>query len=189
MDLIYTAFFWIISFLLIVFALGAVFAPRIVYSLVSMVFAFLSVAGIFVLLNADFVAVSQVIIYAVGITIILLFAIMLTGKNVDKKLWIAFAPRTLVSFGIAFMFFLSVVYCSLENIIKPVFNIQPISEEAAVTLIFSGTTEILGRAFLTKYVLPFEILSILLLSVILGSAVIAKKNDKNLVNPTTKENR
>lgn len=190
MDVIYNLFFYIIAFVLVIAALGVVFLPRIVYSAVSMILAFLSVAGIFVLLNADFVAISQIIIYAVGITIVMIFAIMLTGRVSEKKLWIAFAPRTLFAFAISGAFFVSILF-AITNGFKCLVRESSIfltalpSAETIETLQTQGTTGIIGNALFTKYVLPFEILSLLLLAAILGAVVMAKKDRDNLVNPTT----
>ena len=191
MDIIYNLFFYAIAFVLVIAALGVVFLPRIVYSAVSMILAFISVAGIFVLLNADFVAISQIMIYAVGITIIMIFAIMLTGRVSEKKLWIAFAPRTLFAFAIAGVFFVTILF-TVTNGFKSlaressIFSTTLPSIEIIETLQTEGTTGIIGKALFTKYVLPFEILSLLLLAAILGAVVMAKKDRDNLINPTTK---
>ncbi|EKE02329.1 MAG: NADH dehydrogenase subunit J [uncultured bacterium] len=190
MDVIYTLFFAIISLVLIVSALGVIFSRSIVYSAVSLIVTFLSVAGIFILLNADFVAISQIIIYGVGITIILIFAIMLTGKESDIRLWIAKAPRTLFALLIAGCIFLGISF-AITNGLKQfseetgIFNIQAPSVEVVQTIQEKGTTEIIGKALFTKYILPFEVLSLLLLAAILGAVVIARKDEDNLVKPTT----
>jgi NADH-quinone oxidoreductase subunit J len=190
MDIIYNLFFYAIAFVLVIAALGVVFLPRIVYSAVSMILAFISVAGIFVLLNADFVAISQIIIYAVGITIVMIFAIMLTGKVSEKKLWIAFAPRTLFAFAISGAFFVAILF-SITNGFKflvresSLFLTTLPSVDTIETLQNEGTTGIIGKALFTKYVLPFEILSLLLLAAILGTVVLAKKDRDSLINPTT----
>jgi len=190
MDIIYNLFFYAIAFVLVIAALGVVFLPRIVYSAVSMILAFISVAGIFVLLNADFVAIAQIMIYAVGITIIMIFAIMLTGRVSEKKLWIAFAPRTLFAFGISGAFFVAILF-AITNGFKSlaressIFSTTLPSIETIETLQTQGTTGIIGKALFTKYVLPFEILSLLLLAAILGAVVMAKKDRDNLINPTT----
>jgi len=190
MDIIYNLFFYFIAATLIIAALGVVFLPKIVYSAVSMILAFILVAGIFVLLNADFVAISQIIIYAVGITIVMIFAIMLTGRVSEKKLWIAFAPRTLFAFAISgafFFFFLFAVTNGFKCLARAssVFSSTLPSIETIETLQTQGTTGIIGKALFTKYVLPFEILSLLLLAAIMGAVVLAKKDRDNLINPTT----
>jgi NADH:ubiquinone oxidoreductase subunit 6 (subunit J) len=191
MDIVYNLFFFAIAFILIIAALGVVFLPRIVYSAVSMITAFLAVAGIFVLLNADFVAISQVVIYAVGITIVMIFAIMFTESATEKQIYIAFAPRTLLALGASGAFFIAVLAAATNGfglITKGsgTFLSTLPSIETIGTLQEEGTTGIIGNLLLTKYVLPFEVLSLLLLAALLGSVVIAKKNRDNLLNPTTK---
>ncbi len=189
-DIIYSLFFYAIAFVLIIAALGIVFMPRIVYSAVCMIIAFLSAAGIFVLLNADFVAVSQVIIYAVGITIIMVFAIMLTAAREDKKLWIAVKFRSLVAIAASGLLFL-IILASVTKCITALssraglFAVQEPSQETIQRLAVEGTTLTIGKALLTDYVLPFEILSLLLLAAILGAVVIAGKGQEKLINPTT----
>ena len=189
-DIIYSIFFYIIAFVLIISALGVVFMPKIVYSAVSMIIAFLAVAGVFVLLNADFVAISQVIIYAVGITIIMIFAIMLTAVKEDKKLWLAFKFRSLAAFAAAGLLFLIIMFSATKGLTAlsenaGIFAVKPPSVEVVQMLKTEGTTTAIGEKLLTNYVLPFEILSILLLAAILGAIVIAGKGKDNLVNPTT----
>lgn len=190
MDIVYNLFFYIIAGILVISALGIVFLPKIVYSAVSMILAFISVAGIFVLLNADFVAISQIIIYAVGITIVMIFAIMLTGRVSEKKLWIAFAPRTLFAFAISGAFFVTILFAitnGFESLVREssIFATSLPSVDIIETLQTQGTTGIIGKSLFTTYVLPFEILSLLLLAAILGAVVMAKKDRDNLVNPTT----
>ncbi len=187
-DIIYSLFFYLIAFVLVISALGVVFMPRIVYSAVSMIVAFLSVAGVFVLLNADFVAVSQVIIYAVGITIIMIFAIMLTATRQDKKLWLALKFRSLAAVAAAGLLFL-VIFASVTKGITALsseaglFAIHEPSGETVQRLATEGTTLTIGKALLTDYVLPFEILSLLLLAAIIGAVVIAGKRQERLINP------
>ncbi len=192
MDIIYAGFFWIIAFVLLTSALGVIFFKRIVHSAVSLIVTFLSVSGVFFMLNADFAGISQIIIYAVGIAILIIFAIMLTNREVDKKLWIAFAPRTLFSAAISGCFFLLLMF-GITNGFKQfgnesgVFKVKP-SAEASYVIKTEGTAPIIGRQLLTKYVLPFELVSLLLLAVILGSVVIARKDGDVLANPTTEIN-
>lgn len=170
-NIIYSLFFYLIAGVLLVSALGVVFLPRIVSSAVAMLLAFLSVAGIFVLLNADFVAVAQVIIYAVGITIIMIFAIMLTGTQEDKKLWVAKKFRSLFALGAAGFIFLTIVLSSIIG----TFAVKKPFIEVVEKLQAEGTISTIGYSLLTKYVLPFEVLSLLLLAAIVGTVVIAVK--------------
>lgn len=188
MDIIYSLFFLILSFTVVTSALGVVFLKKIVHSMVSLIICFLSIAGIYILLNADFVAISQLMIYGVGITIIMIFAIMLTSRESEKKLWIAFAPRTLFAFLTSIGLFILVAYTvcdDFEKNIKDIFNINPPGIETIELIKQSGTSVIIGKQLFTNYLLPFELLSVLLLAAILGAVVLTKKDSERLVNPTT----
>ena len=190
MEIIHSLFFYAIAGVIILSALGVVFMPKIIYSALSMVIGFIAIAGLFILLNADFVGISQVMIYAVGITIIIIFAIMLTGEKHERKLWIAFAPRAILSMGFAFALFLIISAAVTANFTHlsentGIFSIQTPPPQTIETLKSEGTAKLIGNGIFTRYVLPFELLSLLLLAVILGAAVIAKKDSELLLNPTT----
>lgn len=174
-EIIYSSFFFIIAGVLLLSALCVVFLPRIVYSAVAMILAFISVAGIFVLLNADFVAVAQIIIYAVGITIVMIFSIMLTNAEEDKQLWVAKKLRTLFAFGAAGLLFLTIIASAIFG----VFATREPSAEIIQRLQSEGTTATIGSSLLTDYVLPFEVLSLLLLAAIIGAVVIARKEKES----------
>lgn len=180
-QVIYSIIFYIIAFVLIVAALGIIFLHRIVYSAVAMIVAFLSAAGVFVLLNADFVAVSQIIIYAVGITIIMIFAIMLTASKLDTKLRLAFKFRTLVAFVSAGLLFLIIILSVTKGLTvtsqnSEIFAIKEPSQKVIQTLQTQGTTNIIGKSILTDYILPFEVLSLLLFGTLVGAVILANKD-------------
>ncbi|MDD3013898.1 MAG: NADH-quinone oxidoreductase subunit J [Candidatus Gastranaerophilales bacterium] len=187
MDVVYSLFFLILSFTVILSALGVVFLKKIVHSMVSLIICFLSIAGIYIMLNADFVAISQLMIYAVGITIIMIFAIMLTSRESEKKLWIALAPRTLFALLTSAGLFALIAYSVWGDIknIKDIFNINPPGIEMIEFIKQSGTSVIIGKQLFTNYLLPFELLSVLLLAAILGAVVLTKKDSDKLVNPIT----
>lgn len=184
-------FFLIFSFIIIVSALGVVLFRSIVHSAISLIVTFLAIGGLYILLNADFVAISQIIIYGVGITIILIFAIMLTGKKSDEKLWLAFAPRIFIALLTTGALFLTITL-TITNGLKilsgsGLFHMVKAEPSVVKNLTLEGTAPTIGIALFTKYLLPFEILSILLLAVIIGAVVLARKDKDNLVNPTTEE--
>ncbi|MFA6989322.1 MAG: NADH-quinone oxidoreductase subunit J, partial [Candidatus Gastranaerophilaceae bacterium] len=173
-------------------ALGVIFSPKIIYSTVSLVVAFLSTAGIFILLNADFVGLAQILIYGVGITIILVFAIMLTSQEEDKALWIAFKPRTLLGAGFVGLLFLLIAFFTtggffLFTQIIPIIPPQKHAESLVILHQTIGTAPAIGENLLKKYLLPFEVLSILLLAAIIGAAVLANKDNASMLNPVVNE--
>lgn len=187
-ELIYSAIFYFIAFFSIISALGVIVSTRIIYSALSLLTCFFSIAGIYFLLGADFAALSQIMIYSVGLTIVLLFAIMLTAGKSDKKLWIAFAPRSFIGFlssGLLFLvilFSLTTGFTSLKNNPSDI-AIQKPEAQTVKIIREEGTVGIIGTQLFNKYLLPFEILSILLLASLLGAVVIAKKDNQILDNP------
>jgi NADH:ubiquinone oxidoreductase subunit 6 (subunit J) len=182
--------FWIIAIALVTAALCVVLSRKIVTAVVGLIAAFMSVAGVFILLSADFVAVSQIIIYGVGLSIIMLFAIMLTGKRSDAVLGIARAPRTFLAALVGGGFFLTVLYAVTNGFMERaefsgLFNIREASSAERLAIQVQGTAPIIGKAMLTTYLLPFEIASILLLAGIIGAVAIGRKSGERIANPTT----
>jgi len=155
--------FYILSFLTIASACIVVFAKRIVYAAFSLMFTFFGVAGIYVMLGADFLAVTQVLVYVGGILVLLLFGIMMThqgeavegeGLGSTKKL-----PGLLVAGFILFLLIAMTVRTAWE-IIEP--------GEA------TPTTARIGNELMTDFILPFEVASILLLAALIGAAYLAR---------------
>ncbi len=163
MDLFDIAFY---LFALITIASGCivVFSRNIVYSAFSLLFTFFGVAGLYVLLQADFLAVTQILIYVGGILVLMLFGVMLTSKVIDVKLktrtlraWPAVVVVATVAGSLAGVF-----YSTWKNVGAPEASVQ-------------ATTPVLGEMLMTSYVLPFEIASIILLVALMGAALIARR--------------
>jgi NADH-quinone oxidoreductase subunit J len=138
---------------------------KVIHMVISLIFTFLSIAGIFILLSAEFVAIVQVMIYAGAITIIMLFGIMLTrhdaeNEGTDSK-W-----RKLALF-ISVLAFGAVFYLGIYNLDLPMLE---------NTLHVNNTFQI-GEAIYSKFVIPFELMSVLLLVALIGAIVLAKKDD------------
>lgn len=189
---IYGIGFCIVAVLLIVAALSVVFSKTIINAAVSLIITFFSVAGVFLFLNADFLAVSQIIIYGVGIMIVLSFAIMLTVREQDHKLLVAGSIRTVFALLIAIGFFVLVAYAITDRFTSPLEQsglvaMHPETVGELATIRRDGTAATLGRELLGRYVLPFEIVSLLLLAGIVGVVAVARKSDEPLVNPTTEK--
>jgi len=155
-------FFFVLAVFTVAAALLVVLARNIVHSAVALIFSFCGVAGIYVLLDAEFLAAVQVLIYVGGITILLLFAIMLTTRIASRtevfneQVW----ASALVAVGITAI----LVYASLAGI--------RVSGDAPVT---PDTTSALGRLLLTTHVLPFEVASVLLLAAMVGAIILARR--------------
>lgn len=148
---------------------GAVFMisfTRVVHMVISLGVTFLSIAGLFVLLEAEFVAVSQVLIYSGAISILMLFGIMLTrhdaadeGISKANKGWLSFLAVA-VFFVIGFWAIQSTPWVATPG--NP-----PASQDHNVVQ--------LGTEIFTKFVIPFELTSVLLLVALVGAIILAKK--------------
>ncbi len=170
-----TLLFWIIAVILVGAALLVVSLRNIVHSAIALVLVFAMAAGIYLLLNAEFIAIVQILIYAGAVTILILFALMLTritGRpitNPTNKLWpVAFIISVLVGLGIIFAVTLSPhavadVSSGANQIPTNVNNVVRIGQ-----LLYSPSSY--------SYVLPFEIASLVLLVAIIGAIVIGRED-------------
>lgn len=139
---------------------------KVVHMVIALVFTFLSIAGIYLLLSAEFVAVVQILIYSGAITIVMLFGIMLTRHHEKEKEAKDGWRKFFLILGIAG--FALVVYLGIYNLDIPV---QP-------STLHEENTKQIGIELFSKYVIPFEVLSVLLLVALVGSIVLAKKDDE-----------
>ncbi|AIM16395.1 MULTISPECIES: NADH-quinone oxidoreductase subunit J [Neobacillus] len=140
---------------------------KVVHMVVALIFTFVSIAGIYILLSAEFVAAVQILIYSGAITIIMLFGIMLTKPYDDESeskggKW----KKILLFLGV--IGFAFAVYVGIYNF--------PI-EQVPSALHENNTMEI-GKAIYTKFIIPFELVSVLLLAALVGAIILAKREDK-----------
>ncbi|MCM3672551.1 NADH-quinone oxidoreductase subunit J [Peribacillus simplex] len=139
---------------------------KVVHMVIALVFTFLGIAGIYMLLSAEFVAIVQILIYSGAITIVMLFGIMLTKRQENdapaKGGWGNFSLLAAIAgFAVA-------VYLGIYNLDIPV---QP-------TALHEENTKQIGIELFSKYVIPFEVMSVLLLVALVGAIVLAKKDDE-----------
>lgn len=166
-----SAIFWIFAVVSIASALGAILNRSNIYAALCLITVFMSIAGFYLLNNADFLAMAQIIIYAVGLTIIMLFAIMFTG---DRPVQAKKASRAgKVAYGIVIAYVLALLLRgALAGGGAVVTGVNP---NLAARLSVEGSTTMLGELLFNRYALPFELASILLLAAMIGAIVIAKK--------------
>jgi len=155
--------FYLLAAFTVTAAIFVVLAKNIVHCAIALVFAFFGVAGLYVLLDAEFLAAVQVLLYVGGITILLLFAIMLTslisarGVRIMNEQVASSALVVIIIFGL-------MTFASLKGIAF----VGPPPPPAYVTAS-------LGRLLMTTYVLPFEAVSILLLAAMVGAIILARR--------------
>jgi NADH-quinone oxidoreductase subunit J len=155
--------FYALSALLILASLAVVFLPRIIHAALSLVLFFVGIAGVFILLQAEFIAAAQIIIYAGAITVLVLFAVMLTQRSQSPESNPFNAQRIVAAIVAAALF---VALLSGLTTLGGT-NTLGIDVDLIPTL---------GTLMLGQWVLPFEIASVLLLAALIGAVAIAKEN-------------
>lgn len=167
--------FWVFAIMAVGSALGVILHRSIIYAALFLIVVFMSIAGVFVLNNADFLAVAQVVVYAVGMTIIMLFGIMFTGEQLAVQKVVN--PRRLFAYALTGLMTLGALVAAVAFYQFRTVTILPTGTTAGLyqRLVTEGSTRMLSEELFGTYVLPFEIVSILLLMAMIGAIVLAKK--------------
>jgi NADH-quinone oxidoreductase subunit J len=135
--------------------------PNIIHSAVALLFALMGVAGIYLFLSADFLAATQMLVYVGGITMLLLFAVFLSSRISDVKLnnpsrfRLPAAALCITLFGVLSLVAVTTPFATKEVKYLP-------------------TTADIGELLMTRYLLPFEVASVLLLAALVGAAMISR---------------
>jgi len=155
----------VLTAMLIASAMGVVLLQNIVYAAFLLGATFISVAGLYLLLNADFVAAAQVLIYVGAVNILILFAIMLVNKRQDYQDVKYGTLRSVVTGAVCVGLFalLGVTVTSTSWAIS-----TPIAK-------LPSTMVVIGQHFFSDYLLPFELASVLLLVALIGAIVLARR--------------
>lgn len=140
-----------------------------VISAVFLVLNFFALAGLYLLLNAQFISVVQIIVYAGAIMVLFLFVLMLLRTENEPKIFLDKRPIKLFALLISVFVFIQISYLILAG--SPSDNLTPDQLKS----IEAGTIETIGRELYTNYIIPFEVAGFLLLSATIGAMVLAKK--------------
>ncbi len=158
--------FALLSLMMIAAALGVVLLTNIVYSAFLLGGVFISIAGLYILLNADFVAAAQVLIYVGAVNVLILFAIMLVNKRED------FTP--LSSAGLR-KGATALVCAGLFVLLSTMVLATPWSASTASVPTTESSIVRIGQHFFTDFLLPFELASVLLLIAMVGAIILARR--------------
>jgi len=161
--------FLILSVLAILSALAVIFAKSPVYSVLSLIVTFFCIAGHFVLLNAQFLAIVNIIVYAGAIMVLFLFVIMLLNLNKDSEPQKPFIIKLAASIA-GGLLLVTLTAAVRETAAK---------NGAALVGTDIGSVEKLGQVLFSNFLLPFEISSVLFLSTMIGAVMLGKKNLKD----------
>lgn len=159
--------FVLLAVMMLAAAIGVVLFSNIVYSAFLLGGVFISIAGLYLLLNADFVAAAQVLIYVGAINVLILFAIMLVNKREDFK-EVSGASLRKGATGLVcvalFVLLGSMVLSTPWAIVTAI----PTGAESSIVVI--------GKHFFTDFLLPFELASVFLLMAMVGAIILARRD-------------
>lgn len=160
---LYDIIFWFFIVTSVVSAIALLFSKNVFYAALLMIVILLCIAGIYVLSFAEFIAVTQILVYAGGILVVILFGIMLTARLSDKPVQVQHANvfsgsiLALAIFGV------------LAYFLADTTSLPPLTKPMSV----NKQVEHIGMSLMTDYVLVFEISGVLLLISLIGAAIIA----------------
>jgi len=158
--------FWLFAAMAVVGGLMAVLSPRIVHAVFSLMLAFVGVAAVYALAGADFLAITQVVVYVGGILVLFAFGILLTGRTAQSVGEHEIRNRPLgIVLGLAIFFGLTL---TIKESSFALGGAEP----------GEGTTTGIGRLLLGDYIIAFEFASILLLMALVGAAYLVRREKK-----------
>ncbi|NIO15474.1 MAG: NADH-quinone oxidoreductase subunit J [Deltaproteobacteria bacterium] len=157
--------FYAIAFVTVVSAVLVALLPNIIHAAIALLFTFAGVAGLYVFMSADFLAATQLLIYVGGILVLILFAVFLSSRISSVKM--SNPARFMIPAGVAFLGILGGLIYALHNT----------QWAGSGEVVYDPTTAKLGELLMTKYLLPFEVASVLLLAALVGAALLSRPGD------------
>lgn len=168
--------FIFLAILAVASALAVVISRNTVNSALFLVLTMVALAGVYLLLQAQFVAVIQVIVYAGAIMVLFLFVIMLLNLDAEKSLF----NKLRIKYFVAFIFGVAV----LAQILYSMGTVSNMLPEISPQMAQIGTVEAIGDVLFKEYILPFHIVALLLTAAATGALLIAQ----HTINPVTEKN-
>jgi len=160
-----TVGFWFLSALLVASALAVVLTKNLFHSVLWLALALTGTAGIFLLLDAEFLAAVQLLLYAGGIITIVVFAIVVTERLIGERL-------TQTNMRIGGGALVSAVFLGFVVVVLGKHALPQSRPDMPGDL-----TRVIGESVLTRYMLPFELLAVLMLAAMLGAVYFARPDD------------
>ena len=158
--------FYFLTFLTLIAALGVVFSKNPVYSVLFLILTFFSLSGHYILLNAQFLAAVNIIVYAGAIMVLFLFVIMFLNLNKETEQHKSNLAK--VAGVIAGGMLLVVMVAALKDAQLAGYNADTFNSQI-------GMVENLGQVLFRDYLLPFELASILFLAAMVGAVMLGKR--------------
>lgn len=162
--------FIVLAVLAIATALGMILNKNTVNSALFLVLHLVSLAGIYLLLRAQFLAIIQILVYAGAIMVLFLFVIMLLNVSDEEKFLDRFRAKYFVAFLIGAVVFGQIVYS--------IAGLADLLPEISSEMVRIGTVEAVGDVLFTEYLMPFELTAILLTAAVVGALMVAQFKSK-----------
>jgi len=162
--------FYTLSVLILGLAVAVITTPKTVHSVLYLVMNFLCVAMLYVVLQAEFLAVIQILVYAGGIVVLYLFVVMLV--NLKRPAEVHQDPRRLSRLGLVLA---GAVLLELAGIAVYSYRRVPVGPSPGAPSPVEGNIEQLGWLLYTDYLIPFEVASVLLLVAMVGAIILARR--------------
>jgi NADH-quinone oxidoreductase subunit J len=162
-------FFAYFAAALTVLSLLVVTRKNPVHSVMWMLVLFVHIAGLYLFLNAEFLAAIQIIVYAGAILVLFLFVIMLLNLKSEQSVR-KFQKQWPVGMGIGLIFAIFFIL-----IVRTITVMPPLGDYSVQLIQSEGNMMTIGKVLYTKFLLPFEIASLILLVAIIGAVVLAKR--------------
>lgn len=158
--------FGILGAMMIGAAIGVVLFSNIVYSAFMLGGVFISMAGLYLLLNGDFVAAAQVLVYVGAVNVLILFAIMLVNKRQDFAPYPSAGLRKVIT---------AIVSLGLFGLLSTMVLATPWAYSTTAAVAPESSIVVIGEHFFTDFLLPFELASVLLLIAMVGAIILARR--------------
>ena len=160
-----TLVFALIALVTVGSAAVVVFSNRLIHAVFALLFTFFGTAGLYVFLGAEFVAGAQVMIYVGGILVLMVFGVMLTNRIYDMRILAERVnfKRSVVVVGIGFALLTGIMIKTPWNVVE---GATPVSSTAGI-----------GSLLMTSYLLPFEVVAMLLLAALIGASMLASGSE------------
>ena len=160
-----TVAFWSLAVVLVGSALAVVLSKNLFHSVLWLALALTGTAGVFLLLEAEFLAAVQLLLYAGGIVTIVVFAIVVTERLVGER--ITQTNRRITAGAVTSLALIALVVNAITR--QPLATVrEPLTTDL---------TRAIGESVLTRFVLPFELLGVLMLAAMLGAVYFARPED------------
>ena len=160
--------FFVLAAVAVVSAILVIVQRNPVNSALWLIANFFSLGGLYLTLQAQFIAMVHILVYAGAIMVLFLFVIMLLNVGDEKKLREHISVKGYIGIGLSIVFFIQLIYIVGFSSSNTINQQSPNAFEI-------GTVEYLGKVLFTKFLFPFEVTSFLLLAAIVGAVILAKK--------------